>query len=129
MNRLVFTVATIAVFGALFAALSIFSTDAAAQRSGQSAAADLEHGAALYEYWCTPCHGVGPGHPGTQSLQVKYRGDPPAVLQQRSDLTPEVIKVFVRQGVLSMPPYRKTEITDAELDDLAAYLAQAHRGQ
>jgi len=39
-------------------------------------------------------------------------------------LAPEVVKVFVRQGVLSMAPFRKTEIPDAELDDLAAYLTK-----
>jgi hypothetical protein len=45
-------------------------------------------------------------------------------IEDRTDLTPELVKVFVRQGILSMAPFRKTEITDAELDALAAYLAQ-----
>jgi len=39
-------------------------------------------------------------------------------------LTAEVVKVFVRQGVLSMAPFRKTEITDAALGDLATYVAE-----
>ena len=81
-------------------------------------------GEQVFDYWCAPCHDPGPGHPGTQSLEIKYRGtDLPATLEDRADLTPELVKVFVRQGVLSMAPFRKTEITDAELDALAAYLA------
>jgi (+)-pinoresinol hydroxylase len=89
-------------------------------------APDLERGQAVYEYWCAPCHAPGPGHPGTQSLQIKYDGNLPAVLEERTDLPAEAIKVFVRQGVLSMAPFRKTEISDAELDDLAAYLSASN---
>lgn len=85
---------------------------------------DLERGKAVYEHWCAPCHAPGPGHPGTQSLQLKYNGSLPAVLMERTDLPADAIKAFVRQGILSMAPFRKTEITDAELDDLAAYLTQ-----
>jgi (+)-pinoresinol hydroxylase len=95
-----------------------------AQLASAQGAPDLERGQAVYDYWCAPCHAPGPGHPGTQSLQVKYGDSLPAVLEDREDLTPEVVKVFVRQGVLSMPPFRKTEITDDELEALAAYLAQ-----
>lgn len=81
-------------------------------------------GKAVFDYWCAPCHASGPGHPGTQSLQIKYRGsDIPALLEDRTDLTPPVVETFVRNGILSMAPFRKTEITDAELADLAAYLA------
>jgi mono/diheme cytochrome c family protein len=102
--------------GALFAA-GIFATLA----SAQEAAPD---GEAVYEHWCAPCHAAGPGHPGTQGLQIKYRGtDVNPVLVDRTDLTPEVVKTFVRQGVLSMAPFRKTEVTDAELEALAAFLA------
>lgn len=88
-----------------------------------SHAAGAPDGAALYQYWCGPCHSPGRGHPGTESLQVKYQGKVPAVLLERSDLSPQAIAVFVRQGVLSMPPFRKTEISDADLEALAAYLA------
>jgi mono/diheme cytochrome c family protein len=81
-------------------------------------------GEAVYNHWCAPCHAAGPGHPGTQGLQIKYRDtDINPVLVERTDLAPEVVKTFVRQGILSMAPFRKTEITDAELDALAAYLA------
>src|ERR1700733_9552544 len=88
-----------------------------------SAQAASPSGKAVYEHWCAPCHAPGPGHPGTQSLQVKYAGKLPPVLLDRTDLSPQVVAVFVRQGVLLMAPFRKTEITDAELSALSAYVA------
>lgn len=84
---------------------------------------DLVRGEATYNYWCLPCHDDGSQYPGTASLRIKYDGNLPALLTEREDLTPDVIRLFVREGVLSMPPFRKTEITDEELDALAAYLA------
>lgn len=89
----------------------------------QSATAQ-EQAPAAYTKWCTPCHAPGPGHPGTQSLEIKYKDSLPAVLEERKDLTPDVVKTFVRQGVLMMAPFRKTEVSDAELDQIAAYLSQ-----
>ena len=80
-------------------------------------------GEAVYTHWCAPCHAAGPGHPGTDSLQLKYGGKMPAVLVERTDLTPQVVSTFVRQGVLLMAPFRKTEITDAQLTALSAYVA------
>jgi mono/diheme cytochrome c family protein len=87
-----------------------------------SAQAASPNGKAVYEHWCAPCHAPGPGHPGTQSLQLKYQGKLPAVLLDRTDLSPQAVSVFVRQGILLMAPFRKTEITDAELAALAAYV-------
>jgi mono/diheme cytochrome c family protein len=80
-------------------------------------------GQAVYEHWCAPCHAPGPGHPGTQSLQLKYKGQLSAVLLERTDLAPVTVSTFVRQGVLLMAPFRKTEITDAQLGALSAYVA------
>jgi mono/diheme cytochrome c family protein len=90
---------------------------------GTVARAAAPSGEAIYTHWCAPCHAPGPGHPGTESLQIKYRGNPVAVLVERTDLTPRVVSTFVRQGVLLMAPFRKTEITDAELAALAAFVA------
>jgi (+)-pinoresinol hydroxylase len=87
--------------------------------AAQAAAPD---GKAVYEHWCAPCHAAGPGHPGTQSLQFKYQGKLPPVLLDRTDLAPQVVSAFVRQGVLLMAPFRKTEITDADLSALASYV-------
>jgi (+)-pinoresinol hydroxylase len=85
----------------------------------------LERGAAVFNNWCSACHSRGPQNaPGTASLQMKYQGSVPAALEDRRDLTPDVVKVFVRNGVATMAPFRKTEVSDADLDALAAYLTQ-----
>jgi (+)-pinoresinol hydroxylase len=93
---------------------------AARPAAAQSAAPD---GKAVFERWCQPCHGAGPGMPGTAALQALYKGAKPALLEERTDLVPQLTKNFVRTGVSVMPFFRKTEITDAELEALAAYLA------
>jgi mono/diheme cytochrome c family protein len=80
-------------------------------------------GEQVYGRWCVHCHAAGRGNPGTQSLQVKYGGRVPAVLLDRTDLTAEAVALFVRQGVQSMAPFRKTEITDTELAALSAWVA------
>jgi len=86
--------------------------------------ATIEKGHQVYAKWCLPCHGAGDGKPGTIASAAHYKGSKPAVLEERTDLTPEMIKGFVRNGVYVMPRFRKTEITDAELDALTAYLTQ-----
>ena len=58
------------------------------------------------------------------ALGVKYGGKVPAVLDERRDLVPEFVKTIVRNGVSVMPFFRKTEISDSDLDALAAYLAR-----
>lgn len=80
-------------------------------------------GAAVFENWCAPCHAPGPRHPGTQALDALYKGAKPGALEERTDLVPDLTRAFVRTGVSVMPPFRKTEISDADLEALAAYLA------
>jgi len=96
-------------------------TTAAAQNRGSL----TERGAAVFNNWCTVCHGKDVKNaPGTQSLQYKYQGKLPAALEERRDLTAKSVKFYVRKGVATMPFFRKTEIVDADLDALAAYLSQ-----
>jgi (+)-pinoresinol hydroxylase len=80
-------------------------------------------GHAVFDKWCAPCHAPGPFHGGTAGLQAKYQDKEPAALEQRRDLTPEVIRFYVRNGLNAMPPFRKTEVSDAELDAVARYLS------
>lgn len=77
---------------------------------------------------CSVCHGSGPAKPGTRALRAKYRNKLPALLEQRTDLTPVYVKFIVRHGVSVMPPFRKTELSDSDLDAIAAYLARKHTG-
>src|SRR5579872_7075 len=100
----------------LFAAVSLPAT----------AAPSEENGRVVFEKWCAPCHGAiaprGGALPGTAALSVKYKGKVPAVLTERTDLAPAFIKTVVRHGLFGMPITRKTEISDAELEDVVAYL-------
>lgn len=85
---------------------------------------DMKNGEAVWELWCEPCHATNPRkHPGTSALQVKYRGEKPAGLLERTDLTPEIITFYVRNGISIMPPSRKVEISDEDLADLGAFLS------
>jgi mono/diheme cytochrome c family protein len=96
-------------------------TTAAAEDAG----APNERGAAVFNNWCSACHSRGPlNAPGTTSLQNKYQGALPAALEDRTDLTADIIELYVRNGIATMPFYRKTELSDADLSALAAYLVE-----
>ena len=84
----------------------------------------LTTGRDVYTYWCWNCHGEGPGKPGTVALAARYKGAVPAVLTERTDLSAELVKVYVRNGLSIMPHFRKTQISDAQLKALAEYLAR-----
>jgi len=87
---------------------------------------DLREGRAVYEKWCAPCHDPGIEHPGTHALMTKYSGSPRAsgIITEWKDLTPQYIRFMVRHGMSVMPHFRKTEITDSQLDALARYLSR-----
>jgi mono/diheme cytochrome c family protein len=106
-------------------ALLLAASFALGSGSGAQAAdaSKSPRGHEVFEKWCTPCHGHGADKPGTVALATLYQGAKPAMLEERTDLTPEIVKHFVRTGVTVMPFFRKTEISDADLDALALYLS------
>jgi (+)-pinoresinol hydroxylase len=81
-------------------------------------------GRGVYERWCSHCHDPGVQHPGTNALTVKYKGVKSGVIREWQDLTPELVRFWVRNGISVMAPFRKTEIDDAQLAELARYLTQ-----
>lgn len=86
----------------------------------------LQKGQKIYAKWCSACHGVN--MPGTNALAVLYKDTGiPALLEERTDLSPDIVSVFVRYGKHSMPFFRKTEINDEELKLLGEYLEVAHK--
>lgn len=95
------------------ATLSVSGIATAAEPSGQ----------AVYEKWCLPCHRAG--QVGAVQLQMRYKGAVSAVLTERTDMQPALIYVLVRKGGQVMPIFRKTEISDAELEALATYLTKS----
>jgi mono/diheme cytochrome c family protein len=89
----------------------------------------VAQGKAVFAQWCAGCHGPLPGvgrfpPAGSYRLQQRYKDTKPATLENRADLTPALIKAVVRLGLPIMPPLRKTEVNDAELDALIAYLTR-----
>jgi mono/diheme cytochrome c family protein len=113
-------------YRSLICAVAIAGLAAATNADAQPSA---ERGKAKFDHSCAPCHGPGKGDdgrtmlPGTEALQVRYRGTLPAALEQRSDLTVATLTAFVRNGVGSMPPFRQTELSNTEIADIVAYLA------
>jgi (+)-pinoresinol hydroxylase len=105
--------------GVAVALLAVSRAFAAA--SDATAAPD---GAAVYTKWCAPCHAPGITHPGTHALQAKYKADWKGVLTDWKGLSPDYVRQTVRKGISVMPHFRKTEISDAELDALARYVAR-----
>jgi len=95
---------------------------APASREGATAPA-LAEGKQVYARWCAPCHAADPGLAGTLALRTRYGSERPAALEDRTDLTPEVVAYFVRNGIAWMPPFRPTEISDAQLASLGRYLS------
>lgn len=92
-------------------------------------------GKVVYDKWCEPCHGrvAGGLHggfgandlAGTSALGVKYKGNLPAVLEDRTDLSPIFISTIVRNGLYGMPITRITEVSDADLENIIAYLTRS----
>ncbi len=86
----------------------------------------VDAGAAAFQRACAVCHGSVTS-PGTISLNAKYQGVKPALLEQRTDLTAPVVLFYIRQGVAMMAPFRKTELSDADANAIAAYLSRKRR--
>lgn len=84
----------------------------------------VDVGRDLYGSSCATCHGRGSGNPGTIALQAKYAGKSPALLEDRTDLTAGSVRFVVRRGVSIMPFFRKTEVSDTDLDAIVAYLTR-----
>ena len=87
-----------------------------------AAHAESSSGQQAYDRWCLPCHADNNRSPGTLALAVKYHGSEPAVLEQRKDLSGDFVAYVVRNGDTVMPFFRKTEVSDAQLADIIAYL-------
>ena len=84
-------------------------------------------GKQIYEQICLPCHAAGGGHAGTMRLGERL-GIDKSVLLERDDLQPDYVKTIVRYGLQMMPPFRPSELTEAELDALAQYVATQKAG-
>lgn len=118
---------------ALAAMLAAGITNAAPARPAAPAEARVAQGQTVFNRKCAPCHGTGPGDdgapmlPATAVLAARYRGQLPAALDQRQDLTAEAIRHIVRHGSGGMPMFRRAELSDGDIDAIAAYIATHSR--
>lgn len=80
-----------------------------------------EKGKQVFQHWCVHCHSVMGW--GTNRLAKRFEGDE-AFLEKRTNLPDGVIRTAVRVGIGSMPPLRRTEVSDADLEALVAYLTR-----
>ena len=108
------TIITAFMFSGLGVSQSLLAQNDAATQKGNE----------IYQYWCATCHGAGPGHPGTTALAAKYKGGRPGLLEERTDLSPQGIRFAVRRGISIMPFFRKTELTDTDLEAVIGYLTR-----
>jgi len=77
---------------------------------------------ALFVEKCAMCH----RRMGMGTVLLARRMNPAlAQLEARTDLTADYIKTVARQGIGNMPPVRRGELSDAQLERIAAYLAKA----
>ena len=106
----------------------LWNTDMAYGRPIEVGATGLVRGEQAYNQNCAICHSGGVGMVGTETIQRRYMKagitDMNPILLERTDLTPGFIELVVRNGMNSMAPYRKSEITDADLQLIGEYLSQ-----
>ncbi|MEN7535639.1 c-type cytochrome [Aurantiacibacter flavus] len=69
---------------------------------------------------CAYCHEAGGW--GTRVLARRVP-EGQAELRQRDNLPPALTMLVVRRGIGAMPPFTPTELSDAELEALAEWLA------
>jgi len=111
------------VTGAIAVAGLLLSSGIALADEASLSAQELQ-GKHLYDRTCIYCH--GPGVWGTNRLAKRVDKDH-ALLENRTDLSAVAIRTVVRSGVGSMPPLRKTELSDVDVDAIAAYLTRQAR--
>jgi len=82
-------------------------------------------GKAVFQKWCSTCHGPYPYLSGTAALTEKYKGtNVNPVLERRANIPAALIRSTVRNGIYVMPPFRKSEVSDEELDAVVGYLTK-----
>lgn len=88
--------------------------------------ADNRDGEALFSNRCGSCHLAGGMGTNLLTKQRLALGEPPenGLLANRRDLPAAYVVSVVRNGKMAMPRLSRVEVTDAELDAIAFYLAK-----
>ncbi|MCW3834440.1 c-type cytochrome [Sphingomonas canadensis] len=129
-GRIVFA----AALGLLAAACSGKGGDAPAAKDGRMpqsqvvrfGAGSSSEGERLYGRECAFCHAGR----NTGTIMLGRRMEPDkAELHKRTDLDADYVKTVARKGLVNMPPFSRVEVTDEELDKIAAWLADKGRAR
>ena len=86
------------------------------------ARAEEMSGRAVFDHYCSWCH-AGADGPGAMQL-ARTRGKDQALLTERRNLQPGYIEEVVRHGLRAMPPFAPSDLNDARLKALIAFLAK-----
>jgi mono/diheme cytochrome c family protein len=105
----------------IIAAAGLLAISPLAGAQSADAGTSVDRGHALFAGTCAYCH--SPKGFAT-ALLAKRLGPQNAALEARTDLTPAVIRTAVRHGINGMPWYRRSELSNAELDDIVSYLTR-----
>ena len=115
-------IATLGLVAVAVTALSTGVTTAYLLRPAVPASSADLAGKEVFDRHCVHCHGAGDDMTGTGQL-ARTRGEDKALLTARDDLPAEYIRMIVRQGLKAMPAFVPSDLTDAQLQALAEYLA------
>jgi mono/diheme cytochrome c family protein len=87
------------------------------------------NGEHLFSNRCGSCHLAGGMGTNLLTKQRMMAGQTPetGLLANRTDLTADYVKGVVRGGKIAMPRLSRAEVTDGELDAIAAYLGKADK--
>lgn len=86
--------------------------------------AQQQRGKQLFDATCVYCH--NPRGFATERLRTRLSEDR-VVLSERIDLDPAFIRTIVRNGLASMPAYTPTDLSEAQIADVAAYLTRNNK--
>ncbi|PJG46206.1 hypothetical protein CAF53_18550 [Sphingobium sp. LB126] len=90
----------------------------------EPSASAMSPGEKLYRQECGFCH---IGH-NTGTIMLERRlGEGQGELAKRTDLDADFVVSVARNGLMSMPPISRVEVTDEELKLIAGYLARNNK--
>lgn len=101
------------------AALVLIAALLAAGAAAAQSAPGSRTGKSLFDEHCALCHNAR-GHAST--LMGKRLGPEQALLETRINPSEDLIVTVVREGINSMPPLRRAELSDADLKTMTDYL-------
>lgn len=116
----IFARSAAASFAAALAVIGTVSVAQSPEQAPEQPAADAAPYTA-YVQNCGMCHLAG--GMGTNMLAVRY-GQERALLDARTDLPAAYIELIVRNGLNSMPPITRADVTEEELTQITAYLTR-----